>query len=313
MKYFRERYKRKNVTPQKVHDSYDGCEDFFISVGKSYIVAALIKFFGMTKVDDYPTENGFPVNMIHKSDNEIKQYFDTYIGKFVSSFIFQQDQAPPPNQGDDYVKNYGLCMMYLTIVLLQLKDTAAEGDGDRNFINQKLLLSIFKSLNAYSKYAIEMFVSIAQVECLLTERTSAQVKWGCFSNWTGGLGRNIEDDLVQEICNSISKNAVKRMGANKSLHSIEEICRATSGIKLIIDTYDKQLNIHKLSSRHTTASAKEDDHHMIDEILLLGVYDYQNGRYHNSFPDLKRSPMLNLNHGDFDDWIEKRKTQMTTL
>ena len=64
--------------------------------------------------------------------------------------------------------------MFLTIVLLQLKDTAAEGDGDHNLINQKLLLSIFKSLGAYSKYAIEMFVSIAQIECLLTERMSEE-------------------------------------------------------------------------------------------------------------------------------------------
>lgn len=55
-----------------------------------------------------------------------------------------------------------------------MKDTAKEGDGDRNLINQKLLLSIFRSLGAYSKYAIEMFVSIAQVEYLLTPRLSEE-------------------------------------------------------------------------------------------------------------------------------------------
>ena len=47
-----------------------------------------------------------------------------------------------------------------TVLLLQMKDTAREGDGNRNLINQKLLVSVFKSLSAYSKYALETFISI---------------------------------------------------------------------------------------------------------------------------------------------------------
>ena len=46
---------------------------------------------------------------------------------------------------DDFVTNYGLCFIFLTILLLQMKDTAAETDGEKNLINQKLLLSVFKS------------------------------------------------------------------------------------------------------------------------------------------------------------------------
>ena len=79
--------------------------------------------------------------------------------------------------------------------MLHLKDTAAEADEDINLINQKLLLSIFKSLGTYNKYAIEMFVSIARMECLLTPRLSAEFKCFFFTNWRGGPGRNIEDDL----------------------------------------------------------------------------------------------------------------------
>ena len=60
---------------------------------------------------------------------------------------------------------------------MQMKDTAAKGDGNRNLINQKLLLSVFKSMGAYSKYTIEMFVSMAQIKCLLTPRLSEQFKW----------------------------------------------------------------------------------------------------------------------------------------
>ena len=46
---------------------------------------------------------------------------------------------------------------------MQMKDTAAEGDSNRNVVNQKLVLSVFKSMGAYSKYAIEMFLSTAQI------------------------------------------------------------------------------------------------------------------------------------------------------
>ena len=45
-----------------------------------------------------------------------------------------------------------------------MKDTAAEADGERNLVNLKLLLSVFKSMGTYSKYALEMFVSIAHIE-----------------------------------------------------------------------------------------------------------------------------------------------------
>ena len=82
-----------------------------------------------------------------------------------------------------------------------MKDTAAEADGNRNLINQKLLLAVFKSIGNYIKYAIDMFVSTAQIECLLTTKLFEEFKWGFFVNYRGGAGKNIEDDLAQEIYN----------------------------------------------------------------------------------------------------------------
>ena len=311
LKYFRASYNRKNVTPKKVLDSYDGCEDLFLSVGKSYIVTALLTFFGMESLDSYPTLNNFPPNMIHKSQQDIQSYFDQYIGLFVDNYIFQRDQAPEPGKDEDYVKNYALMITFLSLFLLQLKDTAAEGDGDRNLVNQKVLLGIFKSLNTYSKYAIEMFVSIAQMECLLTQRMSSEFKWGYFCNWTGGVGRNVEDDLAQELCNNISKNAVKRMGGNKTINCISSMCRATSGIKLILENYDKGLQVHKSSTRHTSRSSMKDEVNMIAELIQLRPFQYHEGRHHNSFLNIKRSHTQYLNYTDFHDWLDLHKKQMS--
>ena len=67
---------------------------------------------------------------------------------------------------------------------MQLTDTCAEGDGERNNINQKRLLSYFFRFNSFSKYAI---TSIAQVEALLSEEVAHRVTWGKFVNWTKGF------------------------------------------------------------------------------------------------------------------------------
>lgn len=78
-------------------------------------------------------------------------------------------------QDDDYIRNYGLQFINLTVMLMQLKDTAAEGDGDRAAVNEKLLLTFFKANNSYSKYALEMLISICQKGALLSERMAQKV------------------------------------------------------------------------------------------------------------------------------------------
>ena len=308
LKYFREKYNRKNVTPAKVLDSYEGSEELFLSVGKAYIVSALLQFFGMTSVDDMPTKNTFLCNISRMNDTVKKEYFDNTIGKFVDTYVFQ---GLPGNEGDDFVKNYALCFIYLTLVVLQMKDTAAEGDGDRNLINQKLLLTIFKSLGQYSKYAIEMFHSIAQMEVMLPKKQAEEFKRGFFTNWSGGKGMNIEDDLVQEICNRLSKEIVQRMGANKTIDSISKACKAVGGIKSIVEQFNNSSGIHKVSAKHAVRSAADDEVNMINEIMKLNPFNHVKGRKHKSFPNIKRSPILHLNIVDFHKWIEKQRKQLS--
>ena len=224
LKYFRERYNRRNSTPAKVLDSFEGSEELFISVGRAYIVTAALEYFGMSSTDDAPTVGKMTANISQTEENK-KKYFDDAFGGFINKYLFQKDDdSDDDDNDDDYIRNYALCCIFLTILILQMKDTSAEGDGERNLINQKLLLSVFKSLGSYSKYALEMFTSIAQIECLLTPRRSEEFKWGFFVNWRGGEGKNIEDDLAQEISNRVSKGIVQRQGANKTIQSISKVC-----------------------------------------------------------------------------------------
>ena len=77
-------------------DSYDDCEELFVSVGKAYITVVLMIFFKMESIDDYPTAYCFENNMIHKACETRKQFFDDKIGEFVDNYIFQSNQRPPP-------------------------------------------------------------------------------------------------------------------------------------------------------------------------------------------------------------------------
>ena len=145
-------------------------------------------FFGMSTTNYVPTKNKFPGNTSNATSAEMEAYFNSVFGKFIDEHLFQKNTNSGANEDEDHVQNYALCRIFLTILILQLKDTAAEADGERNLINQKLLLMVFKSFGSYSKYALKMFISIAQIECLLTPRLAEAFKWEFFcqlERWKG--------------------------------------------------------------------------------------------------------------------------------
>lgn len=310
LEYFREKFNRRNATPSKVLDSFEGSEELFLSVGRAYIIAAALNFFGMEGLDDTPALHKFPENISRETEENKKNYFDDTFGKFIDKFLFQRDNDC--NDEDDYVRNYALCFIFLAILIIQMKDTAAEADGERNLINQKLLLTVFKSLGGYSKYAIEMFVSIAQIECLLTPRLSEEFKWGFFSNWRGGAGRNIEDDLAQEISNRCSKSVVQRMGPNKTINSISKVCKATTGLQQITQQFDSSIDVHKTSVQHTTRDCLKDEKEMVADLIQLDPFNHEPARSHDSFPDIKKCPLRYLNVVDFHQWLDKHKRELSS-
>lgn len=87
MKNFREKLDRKNVTPEKVTKSYEGCEQFLLSFGKAYICAAAMEFWGLEDLNSTPLKNIPPVGITHHSLKKKKDYFDKVVGEFVDEFV----------------------------------------------------------------------------------------------------------------------------------------------------------------------------------------------------------------------------------
>lgn len=55
LKYFRERIMHYNV-PTTVKNNPDAYEEFFVSVGRAYLVEAILEFFGMENTESEPTK-----------------------------------------------------------------------------------------------------------------------------------------------------------------------------------------------------------------------------------------------------------------
>ena len=71
---------RRNVTRDVKH--FEECEQLFLSVGRAYAVAAFLQFFGMSALDDSPSHNIPPYDVVQGNGDQ-KLYFDTILNKFV--------------------------------------------------------------------------------------------------------------------------------------------------------------------------------------------------------------------------------------
>ena len=93
LKYFREKYNRRNATPSKVLASYEGSEELFLSVGKAYIITAVLNVFGMSDLEDTLSLHKFPQNIARESTENKTKYFDDAFGKFIDKFLLQKVNA----------------------------------------------------------------------------------------------------------------------------------------------------------------------------------------------------------------------------
>ena len=97
------------------------------------------------------------------------------------------------------------------------------------------------------------------------------------------------------------------------MKSIENICRATCFIKEIRDNFDNNIKLHQSSTRHTERSSYNDELEMIKDLQGVNPFDYIPGRKHDSFPDIKRSPLLYLNQVEHNLWLLKHMKEINQL
>ena len=183
-----------------------------MSVGQSYLVEALLEFFKMEDVSKLPKENSlFLVKDGNDEEKEIQilAVLDKFVQQYICSTSEEDSMESSDDDNTDGVFNYGLNLLKSYFILLDCKDAVASGNGEHLALIQKQMLFYFSSISGFNSYAIEMLISIVQIEVLLSPKEAHQCKWAALANWRGGKDKNIEIDLLQENRNADRKRQLE--------------------------------------------------------------------------------------------------------
>ena len=238
---------------------------FFFSVGKCFVIEALLKFFQMLDAKHRPTANG-PHSVLVLTEEYRKTYLTNTLDQFLDEYVFAKeeecvpvdDKESEPGNGDG-VWCYSINVLKSFLLLADVKDAVASGNGEYLSVLRKQLLEHFFATPGFNEFSIEMFVNILQCQVLLSEAEAHHCKWAATVNWRGGPDKNIEIDLLQENRNSEMKKLIKAMEANKTEVAISRASKASGGVTKIVEAYEGQVKMHKMSSVHSHKSSTEDE------------------------------------------------------
>jgi hypothetical protein len=317
LRYFREALNRRNVTLDVKH--FEDCEQLFLSVGRCYLVEALLDFFGMESVDGTPKRNDpFPSNAAATCE-EKKIHLEATLGRFVAQYILEEtllddddcldDDVVDP-EDEDGVMNYSINLLKSFMILMDYKDAVASGNGEHLALLHKQMIPYFFSVS-YNAYAIEMLVSTMQNEVTLSPAEAHHCKWAALANWKGGQNKNIEIDLLQENRNRDLKGLIKSMGANKTEKAIQRVSKAAGGVRKIVDTFEQEVSIRRKSSSHSHKSAIEDEDIISRNLSKMKPFTRISGRSHPSFVNVPSDPLQNLDKEKFSQWLKRHQKNIS--
>ena len=228
---------------------YEDCEQLFVSVGKCYAIEALLEFFQMEDAKHKPTANG-PHSVNIFDEDYRRGYIDSTLDMFLDEYVFQDDKEDLlfPTHG---VWCYGINILKSYLLLADMKDAVATGNGEYLTVIRKQLLVHFFSTPGFNELAIEILINVLQCQVLLSEAEAHRCKWAATVNWNGGAGKNIEIDLFQENRNCEMKKLIKAMGANKTEKAIGGASKASGGVTKVVEAFESQVRMPKASSMHT--------------------------------------------------------------
>ena len=175
----------------------------------------------MTAVSDTPSSPILSDNIWLISDDERRDVLHILCQDIVNSFV-SLDPGPKSTVSttEDGVFSYACQLLSLGLLYREFSDSIKEGDGHRVLRCWRYLLLVFKA-SGRKHYAIEAFILLAQYHFLLSSRQSNQLIWSRFVNVHGLPGRNIPADLFMEHLNRVCKEAMKKLGANKTEKGVQ--------------------------------------------------------------------------------------------
>ena len=126
IRYFTEKLNRRNITSDVKH--FEDCERLFISIGRCFVVEALLEFFKMADTKQKPSQNA--PNSLDEEQKDV--YIITAVEKFLDKYVFSiTDDDTTGNEavndtGDTCLKDgvfaYSVDVMVSFLLLADVKD-----------------------------------------------------------------------------------------------------------------------------------------------------------------------------------------------
>ena len=284
---------------------YNACDDFFMTVLTSHIIAAALKYLQIHSPSQCPPECVLPCaeDMWTYPKVERRTIIEKICLSIVDEFInfdFNGDTKP---KEDDGVKGYTEIVLSLGMFYWEYSDAIREGDGKRLLRCWRYMLPLFINTGR-TNYSLEAFYLLYQHDYQLPPRLAQQLLYSRFVNVHGTSGRNIAADLYMEHLNAVAKGCIKNLGANKTESAITRAARALGTIVHILDNYDQQNNVKKSSGAHMSASAEKDQEMIVNELQTMEVFQ-STTRTHVTFFKL-RHPLYEKTLEELKVWIMQR-------
>lgn len=203
----------------------NAADDFFTLVVTTHFLACTMKKLGLKTLEDIPVLENFNANSWMATKDERRSQIYSFCRKLIDdhvSFSLSIDSSSSSSSMDG-ILNYANELMSLGIFYINFKDATREGDGERLFLCSKYLFPLFRVTNRRN-YTCEVFSMLHSYFFTLSQRQAHQLMWSRFVNVHGKIGRNVACDLHMEHLNCVCKEAVKAVGANKTVAEGWEGC-----------------------------------------------------------------------------------------
>lgn len=158
-----------------------------------------------------------------------------------------------------------------------------------------------------TKYALEAFTLIAQVEALLPPKQAYELLWNRTCNSQGGLGRNVPLDLHNEHLNRVFKDDLNTFRAQITESSVKRSAQALGPMMKFLENVDSVIEHHPDSGKHTSADKKQDFDIILKMLNDEKIMHNQPKRMHKSFQNFTTDPFHRLDHKKLLQWLAAKR------
>ena len=110
-----------------------------------------------------------------------------------------------------------------------------------------------------------------------------------------------------EHLNSVWKEAVLTLGANKTPNALQHVGYCVGALKSLLENYIQDTNVSCVSGYHTIAKDDNGRKIIIKELMEVAVFSYNDKRAHSCFKNIKINLIASTKRNEkFLKWMKKQ-------